>query len=246
MGAGGSSSSNTTSIATKASVEALAQNIMNCKGNTLVVQRFIVSGSYNVINNFKQVQNLKLSSSCTQDAKSMADLQQSVAAAIQQAASSQSVSVLGALGKSSSEVNLTIENEVRQKITQQTIQDIVNNTNAIQESIISGDHNIVSNFEQSQTMELLMNNCQSAISQLTSVQTVDTAAKQSSTATQTNFVSDIVSSIFSGLQGLGILWVIIIVVAMAVGGYIIVKGGPLAAFFGKSPNGQTQTQPTAR
>lgn len=234
MGGGGSKAITTTNVKTKSVVEALAQSIMNCQGNTMVSQRFVISGNYNVVQNTKQVQHFKLSNSCAQSSKNMADIQQSVAAAIKQAASSQSVSVLGALGESRSEVNTNIENEVNQKITQQTVLNIVNNTNAQQELIISGDHNIVNNFEQSQTMDLLYKNCQDVLNDLKSVQSIENKSDQTSTATQSNFISDIVDSIFSGLTSIGIIWMIVVVVAMIVVGYIIINGGPLAALFGSS------------
>jgi hypothetical protein len=234
MGGGGSKSITTTSIATKAAVEAMAQNIMNCRSNASVIQSFVVSGNYNVVQNVKQVQNFKLSSSCSQDTKNISELQQSVSNAIKQAAEAQSVSVLGALGSSRAEVNTYIDNEVSQKITQQTIQNIINTTNAQQEMIISGNNNIINNFEQSQTLELLYENCQNVLNELKSVQAVDNNVTGNSKATQTNFISDIVSSIFDGIQGLGILWVIVIVAALGVFGWVMINGGPLKAIFGKS------------
>lgn len=234
MGSGGSKSYTTTNIKTKLAVEALAENIMNCRSNTLVSQKFVLSGDYNVIKNSKQVQNFKLSTECSQDVKNIADLQQSVANAIKQAAESQSVSVLGALGESRAEVNLNIENEVKQKITQKTVLDIVNETNAQQEMIISGNHNIVDNFEQSQTLDLLFKNCQKVMNEFKSIQAIENSADQNSKATQSNFISDIVDSIFGGLASIGLIWMVVIVVAIAVAGYVITKGGPLAALLGSS------------
>lgn len=228
---GGSSSKTNTNIATSLAVEAVARNIMNCQSNTNINQRFVVSGNYNVVKNSKQVQNIKLSAACSQDAKNIANLQQSVSNAIKQAAESQSVSVLGALGKSNAETNLFIENEVKQTITQENIQNIINSSNAMQEMIISGNNNIVDKFEQSQTFDIVYKNAQKALNKMKSVQVIENAADQSSKATQTNFISDIVDSVFSGLQGFGLLWVIVIVAAIIFLGPVILKGGPLAGMF---------------
>jgi len=211
---GGSSSKATTNVKTKLAVDLVAQNIMNCTSNSVVKQRFVIVGDYNIVKNVKQVQNIKLSVKCAQNNKNIADLQQSVANAIKQAAHSQSVSVLGALGKSSADVDLTIDNEVKQTINQQNIINIINKSNAEQEFIIRGDNNIVDNFSQEQTMSIVYKNVQQVINQMKSVQVIENAASQKSKSKQTNFISDIISSVFSGLQGLVLLWVILIVAVL--------------------------------
>lgn len=209
----------------------MVENIMQCKTNTAVSQKFVLSGSFNTINNFKMVQYLKLSADCTQDTKSIADLQQSVANAIKQSADAQSVSLIGVLGASSSEVNTNILNEIKSKITQKTVLDIITNTNAEQVAVISGNNNIVTNFDMSQTAEVLAKNCQNVVNQLSSVQAVDNSAESASKSTQTNFISDILTSIFKGLTGIGLIWMVIIVVGIIVLGIVVVKGGPIMAFF---------------
>jgi len=208
---GGSSSKTNTNIKTSLAVSLVARNIMNCSSNSSIKQTFRIEGSYNVVKNVKQVQNLKLSAECAQDNKNIADLQQSVGNAIKQAAESQSVSVLGALGSSDAETNLTIENDVKQHITQENIVNIVNSSNAEQEFIIKGNHNIVDNFSQEQTMDIVYRNSQKVINQMKSVQAIENAADQKGKATQTNFISDIIGSIFGGLQGMMLIWVILII-----------------------------------
>lgn len=227
---GGSSSKTNTNVSTKLAVEAITNTIMNCTSNSLISQKFLIEGNYNVVTNFKQVQNFKLSTECTNNAQSIANLQQSVAQAIKAASESQSVSVLGVLGGSNSETNVDISTEVSQKITNNTITNIINNTNAEQEAIIRGNHNIIDNFSQEQTSEILSKNAQKALNKLTSVQSVSTQVDATSKATQTNFISDIVDSVFSGLQGFALIWVIVIVVA------IIFLGKPVlsAMTFGMS------------
>lgn len=228
MGNTGSSSSTTTNIATKAAVDVVVKNIMNCTSNTTATQEIAITGNYNNTNGITQVQYMSLSGNCSQSAQNMQDLQQSVAAALQSAASSQSVSLLGVLGKSSSDINQSISNEVSQKLTSQTIQNIVNNTNAQQKLFITGNNNIVSNVSQTQTANILQNNVQNALNQMTSVQAIENAAKSTATSTQTNFVSDIISSIFSGLTSLSFLYILVVIAAIIFLGPKLLEGGPLA------------------
>jgi len=217
MGAGGSKAKNTTNVKTKSIVEAIAKNIMECKSNVLVKQSFIVSGNYNIIKNSKQVQYVKLSTSCGQNAQNIANIQQSVTNAIKQTAKSQSVSLIGVLGKSNSEVDANIENEVRQKINQETITNIINNSNATQELIISGDNNIIDNFNQSQTFDIIYDNTQKVVNKLSSVQAIDNSSNQSSEATQANPVSQIIDSVGSVITGAyGIIAIVIIAIIFGI------------------------------
>jgi hypothetical protein len=217
---GGASSKASSTIKTRSAVEALTENIMNCQANAFVTQRFVVSGNYNVISGVKQVQYMKLSSSCWQDASNIAEMQQSVANALKQVARSQSVSVLGALGKSDSEISSYITNEVTQKITQRTIQNIVNDSNVTQEILIEGDRNIIDNLSQEQTANIVFDNAQKALNTLVSVQTIENAADQEAEATQTNFVAEIIDSVFGGIGSLMLTWVIVAAIALF-GGFVM-------------------------
>jgi hypothetical protein len=229
---GGASSTARTNVATKTVVEALTENIMNCHANSIVTQRFVVTGSFNVISGVKQVQHMVLSSSCWQSAENIAELQQSVSNALKQAARSQSVSVLGVLGKSDSEVDAFISNEVTQKITQRTVQNIVNSSNMMQEIVIEGDQNIVDNVSQEQTAKIVFDNAQEALNGLTSVQAIENAAEQESAATQTNFVAEIVDSVLGGLGGLMLTWIIVAAVAL-VGGFVLGPKKLIGVFVGE-------------
>ena len=229
---GGSSSHSTTSVKTKSIVEAMSKAIMNCKGNTSLVQRFVVSGDYTVINGFKMVQNFKLSSACANSVQNLSDIQQKVSGAIKAQAEAQSVSMLGALGKSSSEVDVNIDNEVRQVISSENVTNIINTVNALQEAIISGDHNIVNDFSMEQTMDIVNTASQDVLNQLKSVQTIANSTDTSAKSTQTNFVSDIIDSVGSIFTSLGSMWTIVVIACILVGGYIVVNGGPLASLMG--------------
>lgn len=238
MGGGGSKATTTTDIATKSIVEALARSIMNCSSNTQVNQTFKIQGSYNVVKNVKQVQYLKLSSTCSNEAKNLNDIQQTVSNAIAQTAESQSVSVLGALGSSRSETNAKILNEVQQKITNETITNIVNEVNALQEITIEGDNNIVDKLDQEQTMSFVMDSCQKVLNTLTSVQEIQNKVKQDSSAKQTNFISDIISTIIDGLAKYQMIYGVILLVAFAL--FIWLIKVVFQGMFGSNDNGAFQ------
>lgn len=243
FGGSGSSAKSTATIDTSLAVNALARNVMSCASTNMVSQTFVVSGSNNIVQNTKQVQALQFNSSCAQSTQNIAELQQTITNAIQQAANAQSTAVLSVLGGSRSDVDTKISNDVKQNITQETIQNIVHTSAAQQSIIISGNNNIINNFDQSQTLSIVLNNCQNVINNLRSVQDINNALNSNSTATTTNPISEIVDSVFSGITSFGWMWVIIIVVAIAVGGYILVKGGPMAAFLGSdSDEGEDNTQ----
>ena len=226
MGNSGSSSRNSSTIDTSIAVNALSKAVMNCASNVLVEQKFQISGNYNVMENIKQVQAVQFSSTCKQTAQQTSSLQQSIGNAIQQAASAQSASILSVLGGSKSDIDTMISSNVKQNITQESIQNIVNSCSAQQSIIISGDNNIVKSFEQSSTIAIVQDACQNFISSLSSVQTINNALASKAEAVSNNPVSQILDSVFSGLTSLSSVYMIVAVVAMAVGGYIMVQWGP--------------------
>jgi hypothetical protein len=242
---GGSSSKSDTNVKTKMVVESVTKNIMDCSSNSSFVMRTVVSGNYNTLENVKQVFTAKLSANCVQDAKSIAEIQQSVANAIKAAAKAQSVTLTGALGKSSSEVNVSIDNEVRQAITQENITNIVNRVNLEQELVVSGNYNIIKNFSQDLTVDLVFMNSQKLINTLKSVQLIENDTDTTSEATQKSVVAGVIGavgglidSIFSGMNT-SMLIFLVFIVAM---GYIFKDSIMAFLGFGPSPPpGQEQT-----
>jgi hypothetical protein len=241
FGGGGSSSKATQTVETKSAVDVMTRNIMNCSSNTFGVQEFIVSGSYNKISNVKQVQALTLSATCSQENKDITNLQAAVANELTTAASAHSQALLGVLGGSKTQIDQNIKNEVSQKISKETVANIVNTVNATQRAIISGDNNIIDNFSQEQTMSLVFDACQKALSQLTAVQAIENAAKGKAEATQANPIADTISATFSGMQGMMIIFAIVAVAAIIFLGKDLIKGGPLAELM---KGDDTPQQPT--
>ncbi len=237
---GGSSSKTSTDIYTSNIVEAMSKTIQNCSGNTVINQQVIIKGNYNVVKNVRLVQGMKLSTSCALDDKNIAAAQQAVENAIKQQSEAQNVALLGALSSSSSRDDTKIRNEVRATINRETVQNIVNNFNATQEFYLDGNSNIVEDISMEQSMQVLFDNCLSALSQMSTVQDVMNNAELISKATQTNPVSEIIGAIGNIITSLGGMWTIVIIVAIVVGGYIIIQGGFLGTLFGDddSPNSQ--------
>jgi hypothetical protein len=241
---GGATSKSNTNVKTKLVVEAVSKNIMKCSSNAGMKQRTIISGDYNVIDGFKQVFTVTLSGECKQDAQSEAELQQSVANAIKAAAEATGVTMTGVLGKSSSEVNVSIDNEVRQTITQENILDIVNKVNLEQELVVSGNRNIIKNFSQLLTADLVYRNSQKLVNQLKSVQTIENDATTQSTATQKSVIAGVIDSVGGVVDGIfdGMnTTVLIFIAALLIGMYLgmdIIKG--LLGIEPSPPPGQQQ------
>ena len=249
-GGGGSKSTTTNSMITSTAVSAISNNIMSCSGNQMMSQEFTVSGNGNSLSNIKQIQSLQLSTSCAQSSQNIASLQQQVTSALEAAASVNTQAVLSAFSaSSSSDVNTKIQNDVKQNITQNTILKIINDTNAQQKVIISGNANVINNFTQEQTASILNNNIQNAINSMASVQTISGASKATSKNTQSNPLDDMLKTTFSGVNSLadtiggvfssGMYTIAaVIIVGMVVVGYFfgptiiaMLKGGPLGMLF---------------
>jgi hypothetical protein len=221
---GGSESKTRTNLVTKQIVDIMVQNIMNCSSNTIVNQTFDVTGNYNVVNGFKQVQHMKLSTTCSQDSKSSTDLQQQVADKIKQLSEAEGSGITSAIGGSKAKTDLFIDNEVSIKINPQTVLNIIQNANLQQEARIKGDHNVIQNFSQESTQDIVYSNCQNVLNTLQSVQAIKNDVDQSAHAKTTNPVSDMLDSVFNGMTKLASVWLFIIIGIVAV---IVMGGGSL-------------------
>ena len=226
MGGGSSTQTNVTNV-TSSVTNAMAQAIMNCSGNTMVEQKFTVSGSYNAINNFKMVQAMSLSATCANNAENLASVQAAVTAAVTAASSAQSVAGLSALTKSKADTNIRIQNDVTQNITSQTLTNVINSVNAVQTATISGDNNIISNFDEEQTLVIVQNACQSVVSQMKTVQEIASQADAKAEAKQTDpidsFMKNINSIVETGFTGAntGFSIVAAVIIAGIIGGVIL-------------------------
>ena len=232
MGTGKSKSTNTSNLTSRNIAESMSKTIQNCQGNTLVSQKVVITGNFNVVKNVRMVQGLKISASCALDDKSIAEAQQSVSSAIKQAAES-SGSLLGGFGDNESNNSTTIDNEVRATITKETMQNIINNFTATQEFYLNGNSNIVEDISYEQTMEALLDNCLSALSQMSTFQAVTQQVDSEAKSVNKNFVSEIIDSV-GGIFSSGYAMIAVIVIAFIIGGVVLAKSGLLPLPFGGS------------
>lgn len=216
MGGGGSKSSVTNLIDTSVAVQTLTNAIMNCKGNTNVSQILNISGSGNVLTGIKQLNAFKLSSTCDQQIKDNKDLQQQLTNDIVASAEAKGSGITSALGASNAQIFNRVHSDISTMLESNTVNNIVNNVNQLQGIDISGNNNIIKDFTQQMTSELVYSSVQSAINNLSSIQTLETATKSSATAITTNPISDLIDSIFNGLQGLLKYWIILVIVVLLI------------------------------
>ena len=228
---GPSQSKVTSKARTNSVVQAMVNNIMKCTSNTIVVQQIKIVGNYNTVSGVKTAQSINLSAKCANKAQSTTDMQTDVTNELKQIASSQSSALLGALNMQGSKVSSEIESAVAQTITNSTLTDVLNSVNTQQQLIIQGDHNLVTNIEMSQVNNMIYDACQDVLNKNELISKITNVADQKSELTQTNPISEIVDSIFSGLTTGGAIFAIVLIVFILMGGYIILNGGFLVSLF---------------
>ena len=216
---GGSSSSSTTEINTSTATKILSEAIMSCRGNTTVSQNVDISGDGNVLDGVSFVQATKISSDCSQDMKRDSNLQQQVATDLQQKIEAQGSGIMSMLGGSSADVNSKINTDVSTLFSDSTLTEIINGVNAAQGLSVSGNNNIIRNYTQKQTTDLLSKGLQKALNNLSTVQSANMAMAQEAIAITTNPVSEIIDSTFSGLAGIMKYWVILMLGAAAIAAF---------------------------
>lgn len=251
---GGSSSKASTTITTELVSKAITRNISNCTSNQTLTQTIKVRGDGNIVKNVVQAQATKLSLDCAQDASNMTKMQQEVAAAIKQAAESQSVALLGVLGNSDSEVNTKIENLVKNDLTQETISNIILQTNLDQGIDVDGSYNLVQNVDQSQLSDMIAKNVQKVVNSMEGITKISNEVEQAAKSTQKNPISqmirawgDAVKGIMGAFQG-PIMWLFLLIAVVAIayfwmGGSIPGMGGPLPGAGKPLPIGQKKMEP---
>lgn len=240
MGSGGSKTA--ASASTQSIVDVLTNSIMKCSGNSVLEQSFKIVGNYNTVSGVKQVQALNLSTQCANNTQNLTDLQQTLATAIQQAASAQSVALFGAANTQGATVRTQIQSDVEQHVNQTTLTVMIQKINVQQNMAIIGDHNIVKEFSQEQTASIVQSAAQEVLNKLTSVQEIQNAATAKAESTQTNPISEILDSVFSGLNGTFILMLIGFIVVVCAIAYIIISGGPVKSMI-QAIRGESSSAP---
>lgn len=238
----GQKTSSTFSQRTQSIVDMLTSSTMNCQSTTLQAQRFVISGNFNTVTNSKMVQAIKLSTDCFNKAEALADIKNKLISAIDQQTQAQNVAVLGAANVSNTRSRVSIANEVQQKITSTSLTNMISSAQNEQTFIISGNNNIVDKFSMEQTMDLLNKAAGQLLSTLDSVQDIETKAKMETSSIVSNPISEILDSIFGGLQGFAFIWVILAIAIIAGFVYLVSNGLFLGSLFGGSSSTNVTVQ----
>ncbi len=215
----GPKSKNTSQIINDTVNEVLTRNIMNCKTNMVASQRLVVEGSYITVDNVKMHQAYQLDASCFQDAQNVAKVQTEVENAIKQAAESQGIALLSALGGSQAEVDSRIRNSVKTAINTETIQDVVQNINMEQVLNIRGENAIVKDVTMEQLGDIVFKNTQAITNDIEALTALKTEAEQTTETTTTSpfqFLVDIVSSVTGMLSNPMILLMLLVGVGVVI------------------------------
>jgi hypothetical protein len=238
-------SKSTFSQRTKSVIDMLTTSTMNCQSTTLLSQKFVISGNFNTVSNTKMVQAVKLSTDCFNKAEALADIQNKLITAIDQTTKQQDVALLGAANFSKTQSKVDISNEVKQKITSASLTNMINSAQLDQAFIISGDNNIVDKFSMEQTIDIVSKAAGQLLSTLSSIQDIETKAKMETTSTITNPITELIDSIFGGIQGFAFIWVILAIAIIAGFVYLVSNGLFLGSLFGGSSTTNVTMQPGA-
>lgn len=192
-------------ITTKLVGKAMSTTMMKCGRSALLSQSVEIVGSGNNVN-IGQKMAFQLDASCINKAENITEMQQNVVAAIESAAQSQNVGLLGLLANSSAEVNTTIQNDVEAIINNTTITELVSKVQLAQRVMIYGDNNIAE-ITQDMTADILDQACQDVANRLSTVQKIDAKVKANASAK----VDNPLDGLFDFLEGMGWMYVLIVI-----------------------------------
>ena len=190
---------------------------MNCRANGVVTQNITVSGNYNTVSGVRQVQIFKLSNDCSQDIKNDLDFRTSVEEALKQDAEAMSPGLIGAIGGTNAFVTAQMKKELETFFSDTNISNIISEVDSRQIINVSGSNNVVTNINQEQTAEILQQSLQKSLMELKSIQDLKTKMDQRAKALTKNPISEVIDSVFSGLQGLLKYWALIILGVLFIG-----------------------------
>jgi hypothetical protein len=248
MGGGGSKQKTVSETLTDVATNILTETIQKCGVSLNQSQEIVISGSYNVASDITMDQSFSINSSCTQDAKSMAEIQNKMAQAMTQKAEQLGDSVFGAIGgivgsKSKQDVENHIKTSIKNEITARTVQDIIQTVNNVQSIRVSGDRNIIRNIAMTQIGKLISQNAQSAIQKTKLINDIKTKVDQEAKQTQENPFVGAIKGMWGGINQLMsadwnsvIIIVLILVIGMVVAAVIYAKMGGQLPKVGAGPS----------
>jgi hypothetical protein len=154
------------------------------------------------INGVTLTQQAQISTQAMQSAQTVSSMQTDLINQLQQSAVMSSPAVLSAFSDSQDNVNAYISNEVQNKLTSSVLQQCALNINQDQSVTIIATSSTVSNVDVSQVIDAYSSCVSSALTSNDFLSTISNAGDQTSNNVSTNPISDILNSIFSGINSI--------------------------------------------
>lgn len=224
MGGAASSAKSKSDVIYDSVTKVITEHIMKCRANKTLSQDISIHGSGNTISGVTQKMGLQLSTQCVHDSSQMSAVQNEIANKIMQTANSQSVSLLGVLGKTQSDVETKIRNSVNNTITSSTLTEVINDTNVKQSLIIKGDNNVAQNVTMEMTAQILSDNVSKLVNNVEVLHEIKNTTEAQSASKQSNFIADVVDSAGGVVKTIGdsvfmmlIVGLIALIIAMKLG-----------------------------
>lgn len=178
------SSTNTTTELNTSLTNIMSSTVQSCAAQATMTQTVDQSGSYNIMDNVTQSQALHFTLDCKQGGKVSDKVSDALTAAIKSKADATGQVFSGT--STNSDNTSTISNSVKQVINDSSMQTMSDSLNAAQGVDQSGNHNIMVNITQSQTMDMIAKQSADLISQIGVVNEMNASADTGASATTEN------------------------------------------------------------
>jgi hypothetical protein len=165
----------------------MVSSMQNCGSVLKGDQTLTISGNNNILDGGKQKQYIHYQANCDQLAQNMVSIQTQIATEIEQKAIAigQQISMTDV---SSTNINNILHN-VQEHVNINTMNEIMTTVNMTQGIDVSGNNNIIRNWTQDQTGDLLVSASQKVLNQIDSFTEVNNKIKQTADAKTENMLS---------------------------------------------------------
>jgi hypothetical protein len=200
-------------------------SMQSCGTNVDLEQSLNVSGQGNVVSNLYMEQIFTSILTCVNKTDWMSKLQNDISTNIKQSSETKSVALLGILGASNSDVNLNIDNSVKNAINLKTMTSMINNIRQKQSVNVSGVGNVVRYASLKQVQSNISSSVQEIVASIDVLNKITNTGDQKSKATQDDPIKDFFDGVANVLTG-PLKWITIMIVgALALLVIFINSGG---------------------
>ena len=201
----------------------ISSALQQCSSLIAMTQTVAVNGNGNTQSGNVLTQQVQFTQNCPQLVENIANLQSSMAAAIQQATTATGQIVQ--LSSTSSDTETEIRNQVNNAVNVSSMNQLMSTLNQAQIIVANGNSNVQNSNTLSQTATVIASASQTMLNKITALNDFDTNASQSSSATTQNpfqFLADI-------LGGNTMLYILIIIAVLCVGYLVYPRAVPQSA-----------------